>query len=147
MNINEIDDNKSVYVCEDLVYKSICYINFGVIEANEFRKNLGVENDQSIQIEREIIAIITKIFAKEIMVRQYKIPGLHYVDLCFVAQKAVIEVAEDNYLYYENDQIKQKSIEDHGFTLIRINPILILKQVLIWMLRLQKYTNTLTNHL
>ena len=82
------------------------------------------------------------------MVRPYKIPGLHYcVDLCFVAQKAVIEVDEDNYLYYENGQIPEKSIEDHGFTLIRINPVLILKQVSIWMLRLQKYTNTFTNRL
>ena len=37
-----IDDNKSVYVCQDLGY------NPGVIEANEFRKNLGVENENSI---------------------------------------------------------------------------------------------------
>ena len=41
-----------------------------MIEANEFRKNLGVENDKSIRIEREIIAIIMKIFAEENMVRQ-----------------------------------------------------------------------------
>ena len=74
-----IDDNKSVYVCQDLGY------NPGVIEANEFRKNLGVENENSIRIEREMIAIIIKIFAKEIMVRQYIIPGLPYhVNLCFV---------------------------------------------------------------
>ena len=74
-----IDDNKSVHVCQDLVY------NPGVKEANEFRKNLGVENENSIRIEREMIAIIIKIFAKEIMVRQYIIPGLPYhVNLCFV---------------------------------------------------------------
>ena len=74
-----IDDNKSVYVCQDLGY------NPGVTEANEFRKNLGVENENSVQIEREMIAIIMKIFAKEIMVRQYIIPGLPYhVNLCFL---------------------------------------------------------------
>ena len=57
-----------------------------MIEANEFRQNLGVENDQSIRIEKEMITIIMQIFAKEIMVRPYKIHGLHYrVDLCFVA--------------------------------------------------------------
>ena len=43
-----INDDKSVYICEDLAYKLICYINPGVIEANEFRKNLEVENDKSI---------------------------------------------------------------------------------------------------
>ena len=37
---------------------------------NEFRKKLGVENEQSIRIEREIIALIMKIFAKEIKVMQ-----------------------------------------------------------------------------
>ena len=68
-----------MYAREDLAYKLIRPINLGVIEANEFRKNLGVENDQSVQIEREIIAIIMKIFAKEKMVRQYKI--LNYLTL------------------------------------------------------------------
>ena len=48
----------------DLAYNLICNTNVGVIEANKFRKNLGVENDQSIRIERERIAIIMKIFAK-----------------------------------------------------------------------------------
>ena len=76
---NWIDDDKSVYAREDLAYKLIRPINLGVIEANEFRKNLGVENDQSVRIEREIIAIIMKIFAKEKMVRQYKI--LNYLTL------------------------------------------------------------------
>ena len=37
---------------------------------NEFRKKLGVENEQSIRIETEIIALIMKIFAKEIEVMQ-----------------------------------------------------------------------------
>ena len=68
-----------MYAREDLAYKLIRPINLGVIEVNEFRKNLGVENDQSVRIEREIIAIIMKIFAKEKMVRQYKI--LNYLTL------------------------------------------------------------------
>ena len=38
-----INDDKSVYIREDLAYKLFCYINPGVIEVNEFRKNLGVE--------------------------------------------------------------------------------------------------------
>ena len=54
-----------MYAREDLAYKLIRPINLGVIEANEFRKNFGVENDQSVRIEREIIAIIMKIIAKE----------------------------------------------------------------------------------
>ena len=37
---------------------------------NEFRKKLGVENEQSIRIETGIIALIMKIFAKEIKVMQ-----------------------------------------------------------------------------
>ena len=69
------DDDNSVYICEDLAYNIIRYINLDVIKADEFRKNLGVKNDQSIRIEREMIAIIMKIFAKENMIRQYRIPG------------------------------------------------------------------------
>ena len=57
-----INDDKSVYIREDLAYKLILYINPGVIEANEFRKNLGFENDKSVRIERETIVIIMKIF-------------------------------------------------------------------------------------
>ena len=57
-----INDDKSVYIREDLAYKLILYINPGVIETNEFRKNLGFENDNSVRIEREIIVIIMKIF-------------------------------------------------------------------------------------
>ena len=57
-----INDDKSVYIREDLAYKLILYINPGVTEANEFRKNLGFENDKSVRIEREIIVIIMKIF-------------------------------------------------------------------------------------
>ena len=50
------------------------------------KKNLGVKKNQSS--EREKIAIVMKIFAKENMVRQYQIPGLPYrVYLCFVAHK------------------------------------------------------------
>ena len=43
-----INDDKSVYICEDLAYKIICYIILGVIEADEFRKNLASKNDQSV---------------------------------------------------------------------------------------------------
>ena len=111
-----------MYVREDLAYKLIYYINQGVMETNEFRKNLCLENDQSIRIEREMVAIIMKIFAKEIMARQYKIDGLPYrVDLCFVAHKLIIEIDEESHSYYKNDQIRQKLIGDHGFTFIRIN--------------------------
>ena len=60
-----ISDDKSEYICEDLAYKIIRYFNLGVIEADEFGKNLSVKNDQSIRIEREMIATIMKIFAKE----------------------------------------------------------------------------------
>ena len=43
-----MDDDKSLYIPEDLAYKIICYINLRVIEADDFRKHLGVKNDQSI---------------------------------------------------------------------------------------------------
>ena len=46
----------------------IRYTNLGVIEADEFRKYLGVKNYQPIRIEREMIVIVMKIFAKEKMV-------------------------------------------------------------------------------
>ena len=65
-----INDDKSVYIRENLAYKLFRYINPGVPETDEFRKNLGVENDKSIGIERKIKAIVMKIFAKENMVRQ-----------------------------------------------------------------------------
>ena len=117
------DDDKSVYLNEDFAYKLIRYIDPGVTEANKFRKNLGVENNKSIWLEREIIAIIMKIFAKENMVRQYQVPGLLYrVDLHFLVHKLVREFDEDGIPYYNNDEIRQKLIEDHGFTFIRINP-------------------------
>ena len=64
-----------------------------------------------------------KISAKENVIRQYEIPGLPYlVVLCFVAHKLVIGTGEDGRPYYENDQIRQKLIEDHDFTFIGINP-------------------------
>ena len=89
-----------MYICEDLVYYLICYNNLGVIKADEFRKNLGI---QSVWNKRETIAAIMKIFAKEIMIRQYKINGLPFdVDLSFIVHKLVIE--------------------NLGFTFIRINP-------------------------
>ena len=61
-----ISDDKSVYICEDLAYKIIRYFNLGVIEADEFGKNLSVKNDQPIRLEREMIATIMKIFAQKI---------------------------------------------------------------------------------
>ena len=98
-----INDDKSVYIREDLAYKLICY-NPGVIEADKFRKNFCVENDKSIRIEREIIAIIMKILAKEIMVRQCKIFGLPYrADLCFVDHKLVTKTDENGHPYYKNN--------------------------------------------
>ena len=42
--------------------------------------------------------------------------------MCFVAHKLVIGIDDDGRPYYENDQIRQKLIEDHDFTFIRINP-------------------------
>ena len=88
-----------------------------------FKKNLGVENDKSVWIDRGMVAIIMKILEKEIMVRQYKIPRLPYrVDLCFVAHKLIIEIDKDGHPYYKNNKITQKLIEDYGFTFIRINP-------------------------
>ena len=63
------DDDKCEYIREDIAYNLIHHINLGVIEADEFRKNLGITNNQSIQIERRMIAIIMKVFVKENMVR------------------------------------------------------------------------------
>ena len=39
-------DDKCVDIREDLAYKIIRYTNLGVIEAGEFRKNLGITNNQ-----------------------------------------------------------------------------------------------------
>ena len=115
--------SKSVYIRQDLADKTIRYTNLGVIEADEFRKNLNITNNQSIRIEREIIAIIMKIFAKENTVRQYQILKLPLrVNLCFVDHKLVIEIDEDGHPCYENDETRQKFIESLGFTFIRINP-------------------------
>ena len=57
----------NVYICENLAYKIIHYTNLAAIKADEFRNNLGVKVDQSIWIERKMIAIVIKIFAKESM--------------------------------------------------------------------------------
>ena len=63
-----------------------------------------------------------KIFAKENMVRKYKILRLLYLaDLCFVDHKLIEEIDEDGHPYYENDQIRQESIENLGLTFFRIN--------------------------
>ena len=119
-----INDDKSIYIREDLAYKLIRYINLGVIEADKFRKTLGVENDKSVRTERKIIAITMKLLAKKTMVRQKQILELPYrVDLCFVDHKLVTEINEDgHHPYYENDETRKKLTENHGFTFIRINP-------------------------
>ena len=120
-----INDNQSAYIREDLVYNLIPYINLGVIKADECRKNLGITNNQLIRREEDIIAIIMKIFAKEIMVRQHEVPRLPYeIDLCLIVHKLVTEVDEDGHVYYgeEKHQIRQKLIENLGFIFIRINP-------------------------
>ena len=65
-----------------------------------------------------------KIFAKEIMVGQYKIDGPPYrVDLCFIVHRLLIEVDEEHHIYYDDkeNQIRQKLIECFGFIFIRIN--------------------------
>ena len=117
------NNDKSVYIREDLAYKIIRYTNLGEIEADEFRKNLGITNIQSIRIKREIIATIIKMFAKESMVGQYQIPRLPCrVDLWFVTHKLIIEIDEDGHPYYKNDETRQKLKENLGFTFIRINP-------------------------
>ena len=41
-----VDNYKSVYIREDLAYKIIHCTYLGVIEADEFRKNLGIRNNQ-----------------------------------------------------------------------------------------------------
>ena len=73
-----------------------------------------------------------KIFAKDIMVRQYQILGLPYlVDLCFVTHKLVIEIDKDGHFQYKNDETRQKLIENLGFTFYLVFLILIVMQVLI----------------
>ena len=96
-----------------------------VIKADEFRKNIGITNNQSVLRERDIIATIMKAFAKENMVKQYKIDGLPFdVDLCFTVLKLVVEIDENGHVHYDDEkhQIRQKLIENLGFTFIRINP-------------------------
>ena len=88
-----------------------------------------------------------RIFATENMMRQYKIDGLPYdADLCFFVHKLIVEVYEDGHVYYleEKHQIRQKLIENLGFTLIRINLDV---ENLIKMLNLQEYITTLKNHM
>ena len=66
-----------------------------------------------------------KLFAMESMIRQYKIDGLPYdVDLCFTIHELMVEINEDGYVYYDEKkhQIKQKLMENLGFTFVRINP-------------------------
>ena len=120
-----------------------------MIEANDFRNNLGTESDQSIWIESKMISTIMKIFAKEYKVRQYKIPEPSYlVVLCFFAHKLIIETDEDGHPYYENNPIWHESIENLGFTFIRINPDPDPDAGFdLEMLKSQKYTITLMNRL
>ena len=80
---------------------------------------------EKIRIERQIIAIMMKIFAKESMTRQYKTDGLCYdVDFCFLVYKLEIEVAENRHIYYDEEKhkIRQKLIVNLGFNFIRISP-------------------------
>ena len=49
-----------------------------MIKADEFRKNISITSNQLIRRERDVLATTMRIFAKEIMVRQYKIDGLPY---------------------------------------------------------------------
>ena len=82
-----------MYIFEDLGCNLIRYNNLGIIKADEFRKNLGIANIQSVRRERDIKAIVMREFAKENMVRQYKIYGLSFeVDLNFLLHKLIIEV-------------------------------------------------------
>ena len=82
-----------MYIFEDLGCNLIRYNNLGIIKADEFRKNLGITNIQSVRRERDIKAIVMREFAKENMVRQYKIYGLSFeVDLNFLLHKLIIEV-------------------------------------------------------
>ena len=140
------DDNKSVHIREDLAYNLICYNSLGVIKPDEF-ENLRISNNQSIRIEREIIASIMKIFATKSMVRQCKIGGLCFeVDLFFLVYKLIIEIDEDGNLYYDDEkhQIIKTLIENCGFTFIRIN--LDVEDFDLYV-KLQEYTITLTNRL
>ena len=41
--------------------------------------------------------------------------------MCFVAHKLVIEIDKDGHPYCKNDEIRQKLIENLGFTFMRIN--------------------------
>ena len=90
-----------------------------------------------------------KISATEKKERQYKISGLSYlVDLCFFAHKLIIETDGDGHPYYENNPRRHESIENLGFTFIRINPDLDPDLGFdLEMLISQKYTITLMNRL
>ena len=59
------------------------------------------------------------------MARQYNIDGLSFeVDLRFLVHSLVVETDEDGHIYYDEKkhQIRQKLIENHGFTFIIIIP-------------------------
>ena len=71
-----IDDDKSIYLREDLTFNLIRSTNLGVTKADELRKNLWILNNQSIRRERKTIAITMKIFIMESTMRQYKIDVL-----------------------------------------------------------------------
>ena len=118
-----IDDDKCVYIREDLTYNLIRYSNLGVIKADKSRKNLGILNNQSIRREREIIATIMKIFAPQSMARQYEINGLSFeVDLCFLVHKLVPEIDEDGHVCYDKEKhhVRQKLIENLALVLLEL---------------------------
>ena len=119
-----IDDDKSIYLREDLTFNLIRFTNLGVTKADELRKNLWILNNQSIRRERKIIAITMKIFIMESTMRQYKsmFYSSYNVDLRFTGHKLKVEIDEDWHVYYDEEkrQIRQKLIENLCFTFIRI---------------------------
>ena len=116
-----INDDKSVYIREDLAYNLICYSNLGLIKGDKIRKNIGISNNQSIRRERKIIAKVIKIIAAKSMARQYKTEGLSFeVDLCFLVHRIVVEIDEDGHLLY--DEKKSNKIKENlGFIFINFN--------------------------
>ena len=97
-----VNDDKRVYIREDLAYNLIRYRNLGVLKADKFTKSLGILNNQLIQREREIISTRMKIFSAESTARQYEIDGLSFeVYLYFLVHKLVVEIDEDDHVSYD----------------------------------------------
>ena len=78
------------------------------------------------------------------MVRQYKIDVLpNEVDLCFIVQRLVIEVDENDHVYYDElkHQIRQNLIENLGFSFVRINPDVVNLDLDVEIAKLYSYIN------